>query len=46
MFVFRSLHNADRRYRLHTVELPGKPNLMFSEYIVAMFIQGFFRHQH
>lgn len=40
------LHRKGFRYRLHGNELPGKPDLIFAKYRVAVFIHGCFWHQH
>lgn len=45
--IVRSLlHKNGFRYRLHVKELPGKPDLVFPKYKVALFINGCFWHMH
>ncbi len=34
------------RFRLHTRELPGSPDLVFPRYRAAVFVHGCFWHQH
>lgn len=46
MLVRRALHRAGFRYRLHVVNLPGKPDLVFPRYKAVIFVQGCFWHQH
>lgn len=44
--VVRSfLHRAGLRFRLHA-SLPGKPDLVFPRYKVALFVHGCFWHRH
>lgn len=40
------LHGAGLRFRLHRVNLPGKPDIVLSRYKVAIFVHGCFWHQH
>jgi len=44
--VRRLLHSAGYRYRLHAGELPGKPDLVFRNRRVAIFVHGCFWHLH
>ena len=44
--VRRMLHGLGYRYRLHTKELPGKPDLYFSGRRKAVLINGCFWHGH
>jgi DNA mismatch endonuclease, patch repair protein len=44
--VRRFLHALGLRYRLHAPELPGRPDLVFPKYRVAVQVQGCFWHQH
>lgn len=46
MIVRKALHRLGLRYRLHIRTLPGKPDLVFSKYRVALFVHGCFWHQH
>lgn len=42
----RLLHRAGYRFRLHKVELPGKPDLAFPSRKAVIFVHGCFWHQH
>lgn len=42
----RYLHSRGLRYRLNVKELPGKPDLVFPKYSVAVFVHGCFWHRH
>ncbi|MGR9327433.1 very short patch repair endonuclease (plasmid) [Rhizobium leguminosarum] len=46
MRVRRALHAAGLRYRLHAKDLPGKPDLVFRNRRIALFVHGCFWHQH
>lgn len=46
MRVRRSAHALGLRFRLHRKDLPGKPDLVFPKYHVAMFVHGCFWHRH
>lgn len=46
MKVRKMLHRAGYRYRLHSVTLPGKPDIVFPRKKKAIFIHGCFWHQH
>jgi DNA mismatch endonuclease, patch repair protein len=46
MFVRRAIHAAGHRYRLYCKGLPGKPDLIFPRYRLAVFIHGCFWHGH
>ena len=46
MLVRRALHGRGLRYRLHSTELSGKPDLVFPRHRVALFVHGCFWHQH
>ena len=46
MLVRRYLHAQGFRYRLHTRELPGSPDLVLPKYRVAIFVHGCFWHRH
>lgn len=46
-WILRSaLHRLGFRYRLHCKGLPGRPDLVFPKYRVAIFIHGCFWHRH
>ena len=40
------LHAAGYRYRLHTKELPGKPDIVFPARKCVLFVHGCFWHLH
>ncbi|QXI26419.1 very short patch repair endonuclease [Pseudomonas vanderleydeniana] len=40
------LHGLGLRYRLHSIRLPGKPDLIFPRYNVVVFVHGCFWHRH
>lgn len=44
--VRKALHGAGFRYRLHRKDLPGKPDLVFPQYRLAVFVHGCFWHWH
>lgn len=46
MEVRRALHRAGYRFRLHRSDLPGKPDLVFPQYRIALFVHGCFWHRH
>lgn len=46
MLVRQHLHARGLRYRLHTKELPGKPDLVFSGMRTVIFVHGCFWHRH
>lgn len=46
MKVRRAVHRAGFRYRLHRADLPGKPDLVFSRFRLAVFVHGCFWHWH
>ncbi|ROH94823.1 DNA mismatch endonuclease Vsr [Chryseobacterium cucumeris] len=46
MIVRKYLHAKGLRYRLHTKELPGKPDIYFPKYKTAVEIRGCFWHGH
>jgi DNA mismatch endonuclease (patch repair protein) len=46
MKVRRAVHRAGFRYRLHRADLPGKPDLVFPRYRLAVFVHGCFWHWH
>lgn len=40
------LHRAGFRFRLHTKDLPGKPDIVLPKYRIAIFVHGCFWHRH
>ena len=46
MIVRRLAHGMGYRYRLHSRDLPGKPDLVFRSRRKAIFVHGCFWHQH
>jgi DNA mismatch endonuclease (patch repair protein) len=46
MLVRRVAHSMGLRFRLHRTDLPGKPDLVFPRYRLAMFVHGCFWHGH
>ena len=46
MLVRRYLYAQGFRYRLHTRELPGSPDLVLPKYRVVIFVHGCFWHRH
>lgn len=40
------LHRAGFRFRLHSKELPGKPDIVLPKYRAAIFVHGCFWHRH
>jgi len=46
IFVRKILHNYGFRFSLHKGNLPGKPDLYFRKYNLALFVHGCFWHQH
>lgn len=40
------LHRAGLRFRLHVNDLPGRPDLVFPQFRVALFVHGCFWHRH
>lgn len=44
--VRSSLHKMGYRYRLHTKDLPGKPDLVFKSRRKVIFVHGCFWHGH
>lgn len=44
--VRRLLHGMGYRYRIHRMDLPGKPDIAFSKRKKAIFIHGCFWHGH
>ena len=46
MAVRKALHRVGFRFRLHRSDLPGKPDLVFPRYRLALFVHGCFWHRH
>ncbi|QNA87463.1 DNA mismatch endonuclease Vsr [Massilia sp. Dwa41.01b] len=46
MTVRKYLHAQGFRFRLHTRDLPGSPDLVLPKYKVAIFVHGCFWHRH
>lgn len=44
--VRKWLHAAGFRFRLHRVDLRGKPDLVLPKWRLALFVHGCFWHQH
>ena len=42
----RALHSRGLRYRIHVGDLPGKPDIVFPRWRVALFVHGCFWHRH
>jgi DNA mismatch endonuclease (patch repair protein) len=46
LFLRSSLHKLGFRFRIHSSALPGKPDMAFKKYGVALFVNGCFWHGH
>lgn len=46
LVVRRRLHAMGYRYRLHSRDLPGKPDLVFPSRRAVVFVHGCFWHRH
>lgn len=46
MIVRRGLHARGFRYRLHSRDLPGKPDIVLPKYRAVIFVHGCFWHGH
>lgn len=44
--IRKALHGRGLRFRLGNKDLPGKPDLVFPRYRVALFVHGCFWHRH
>ena len=46
MILRKSLHQLGFRYRLHSSDLPGKPDMIFPKFQICIFVHGCFWHRH
>jgi len=46
MAVRKAAHALGLRFRLHRSDLPGKPDLVFTRWRTALFVNGCFWHSH
>ena len=46
MILRKSLHQLGFRYRLHSSDLPGKPDMIFPKFRICIFVHGCFWHRH
>jgi DNA mismatch endonuclease (patch repair protein) len=46
MRVRRAAHAMGLRFRLHRKDLPGRPDLVFPRYRIALLVHGCFWHRH
>lgn len=46
MILRKSLHELGFRYRLHSSDLPGKPDMIFPKFRICIFVHGCFWHRH
>lgn len=46
LVVRRIAHKLGLRFRLHRRDLPGRPDLVFPRYRLALFVHGCFWHRH
>ena len=46
LLLRRGLHRLGFRYRIHCVDLPGKPDLVLPRFNAAIFVNGCFWHHH
>ena len=46
MLVRRVVYGMGRRYRLHAVDLPGRPDMVFRSTSKVIFVHGCFWHRH
>ena len=44
--VRRIAHRMGLRFRLHRIDLPGRPDLVFPKHRLAVFVHGCFWHRH
>ncbi|WP_303828977.1 very short patch repair endonuclease [Asticcacaulis taihuensis] len=46
LMIRKALHRLGFRFRLHSKDLPGKPDLVLPKYKAVIFINGCFWHHH
>ncbi|WP_417496207.1 very short patch repair endonuclease [Maricaulis sp.] len=46
LMIRSGLHRLGFRFRLHSKDLPGKPDLVFAKYRAVIFVNGCFWHGH
>jgi DNA mismatch endonuclease (patch repair protein) len=46
LIVRRKLHSLGFRFRLHSKNLPGKPDIVLPKYRTVVFVHGCFWHHH
>ena len=46
MVVRKFLHKHGFRFRLHSKNLPGRPDIVLSKWMVVIFVHGCFWHRH
>lgn len=46
LLIRKALHSMGFRFRLHSCNVPGKPDLIFPRYRAAIFVNGCFWHGH
>jgi DNA mismatch endonuclease (patch repair protein) len=46
LLIRRALHKQGLRFRLHAINVPGKPDLVLPRFRVAIFVNGCFWHHH
>jgi len=46
LLVRSALHKKGLRFRIHTADLPGKPDIILPKYKAAIFVHGCFWHRH
>ena len=46
LLVRKAAHRMGFRFRLHRKDLPGKPDIVFPRFKVAIFVHGCFWHSH
>jgi DNA mismatch endonuclease (patch repair protein) len=46
LLVRSALHRAGYRFRLHSKDLPGRPDIVLPKYRTVVFVHGCFWHRH
>ena len=46
LLVRSTLHRAGYRFRLHSKQLPGRPDIVLPKYRTVVFVHGCFWHRH